>query len=325
MNADKPQNDGQHEHWGTSAFEAIERAKAEHVARIAQGDLTPPPPITLPEPPSLEILLKRIVDASTEFNDEVFYHHGKTGTAFADAANRRLAKLYCTQVRYGGLAEIKKVLAEIAPPIEAEDGERLAKSPIKSQDAGDIIKEDPIYRVLTAAVAWLTLIKSGKPEGNGLRAHKAFRVYLNEIMRLPESAKDDPTAWGRVITEVIWHRRAEEIFHVEKVDLEPGGEVYALIITEAEAACRERKLKRNETFQRRCGVDYTAFLALDDAGRIKVLEDHSRTPEEKDKAAAHASRLLEDAREIEAMVVTDGDLKEALRDRLVERLGRMFR
>ena len=269
---------------------------------------------------SLEVLLERIVDACTEFNDEVFYHQ-----RHVEAADQRLAQLYCERVGLGGLEEIKKVLAEIAPPIEEADRERLAQSPIKSREAGDVITEDAVYWVLSSAVGLFNLIQLGKPEGNSLLGREAIRMHFNEILRLPVMPKGDPTAWGRVITEVIWHRRAEEILRVKKEDLEPEGKIYVLIAADAEAACQTRKRKRNATFQRQCGMDPIAFISCDDTARLKALETRSKTPEERDKAAARAARLLADAREIEAMRVTDGDLKEALRDRLVERLERMFR
>ncbi len=269
---------------------------------------------------SLEVLLKRVVEACQEFNDAVFYHHG-----FGEAADQFLGKLYCEKVGFGGLQDIKELLAEIVPPIEQEDRERLAKAPIKSRDVGDKITEDAVYFVLNAAIGVFQLLISRKPEGDSLLAREGLRVHLNEIMRLPPEPKDDPTEWGRVLTEVIWHRQEEPILHVNKADLEAGGSIYGLIIADAETACQRRKGKRDATFQRRCGLDHRAFLSLDDAGRLKLLEDRSKTPEERDKAAVRAAQLLTDAKSIEAISVSPGELKEALRDRLVERLKRALR
>jgi len=276
--------------------------------------------IPIDEGESLEVLLQRIVEECQKFNDTVPYHQGES-----EVIKQRLAELYCNKVGLGGLEEIKKVLEEIAPPIEQEDRERLAKSPIKSRDAGDKIKEDAIYGVLTAAIGFFRLLISKNPLGDCLLAREGgFRVHFDEISRLPQEPRDNPTEWGRVITEVIWHRRAEEILHVHKADLEPDGNIYNLIIADAEHACQKRRRQRNETFQRQCGMDHAAFLALDDAARLKTLEDRSTTPEECNKAAVSASQLLKDAREIEAIRVSDSELKEALRDRLVERLSRML-
>lgn len=275
--------------------------------------------------------LEDIVNASERFNELVKDNPvrppiSEIATKAAAAAKERLDDLICRHVGLGGLTELQHALEVIAPPIEQEDRAHLIAAPFKSRDAGDAIIEDAIYWVLNAAVGIFSLIKQNKFEGNALMAaHEAFRVHLNEIIQLPEKPEDDPAGWGKVIVEVIWHRKAEERFHVQRTDLEPAGKIYALIIAEAEAACKIRKGKRDATFQKKAGMDHLAFLSLDDSARLKAIEDRSKTPEERDKSALRATRLLEDARVIEAIAVSDLELREALRDRLVERLRRASR
>jgi len=265
---------------------------------------------------SLDILLQRIVDACREFNDAVFYHRG---------FGERLAKLYREQIGYVGLQDIKDTLKEIAPPIEAEDREHRLKSIIKSQKVGDIVTEDEFYYIIQAAAGWFDLIKSEHPEGVLLSSHKAFQAYLNDIKSLSLKPTDDPKGWGKVITNVIWLRHAEEILHVQKADLEQGGKIYIKILDKAEAECAKRKRSKMKGFQHKCGMDVEAFRSLNDREKQKVLEDRSSTPEERDKAGVRATRLKQKADEILSMCVSDGDLKTAFQERIIQRIGRTFR
>jgi len=127
--------------------------------------------------------------------------------------------------------------------------------------------------------------------------------------------------FARLVNDLVW----EGAPWVKGADLAPGGKIYDLIVGKAKSEFKKRKRSRIETFQNECGMNPSAFLALDDEGRINFLEKRSRTPEEKDKAAVRALNLNEEAKEIETMSVSKGDLKTALRERIIERLGRKWK
>jgi hypothetical protein len=318
MSADEPKSEGLHKDFATACFEAIERRKAEDAARWAKGDFTIGPPVELPEPESLENILRRIVDACIDFNEETHFcasplsDDEKIERAKA-AAKQRLDELLRQHVGYGGLVEIQNALKLIIPPLEEQDRQRLARSPVRWEG----VKRDIFYfELMLPALGLFYSVRSPTPNWTSLIDLRSGNTIspkeAHTIKALPPLDDQSREAWARLIVKLT----LSEKYWTKRSDLRPDGKLFEAI---AARAVRNRQGKSIRQFRKRFGMIPSAFLKLPNASKCEV-KDSSIRAENEPLSEAKAARVTKQAEKIVAMKPSPAEFQRELLLVIKERL-----
>jgi len=207
-----------------------------------------------------------------------------------EAAEERLNESILKHVGYGGLVEMRRALAVIAPPLEEQDKERLARSPVRWEE----VKRDMFYlEVMLPALCLFYAVRSPKPDWTaGIDMRSGNRVSPEEeraIRALPELDEKRRGTWALLILELTVSGKYWTI----SAALNAGGKLYESI---AARAMRNRQGKRVRDFKSRYalpqidargewrgewrGIAPVDFLKLADAKKGEVVDRSSRAGED---------------------------------------------
>ncbi len=271
---------------------------------------------TVEQDEALGQLLDCIANASAELVE--LREYGHPIQEFERVVRRRLG--------LGSLKLIREVVEAIAKPIEDDDRKRMQAAPIKSQAAGDRVKEDDIYYgvIMPALSLFLNLrerplnlmtgreIRSGKVISSGER-----RAILG-LRPLPAGR----AAWTKLIVKLTLSGR----YWTNRSEMKPRGKIYEAL---AESAVRNRKGKAQRAFKQRFavlsngdkrGIYPKEFLEYPAERQLEVIDCSRRTGGREPLDEEKARRTWARANAIQTMVPTPLELERELTVQVVDRL-----
>lgn len=223
-----------------------------------------------------------------------------------------------------GLQEIKSAAKRIEPALDEEKQYWLARRRYKA-DAFRKTREYPVARLIFQCFVLLEEIKDGAIDpDDSILSRSAFNEMREEIENLPPLEPKHLKKWAMVMRDFIWKVRP----YLQGMGnyLGPEGQVYQAILKEAEGEASRRKAGRSQDFKAHYGVAPMELIRraeLDPMSLDSLLVRHRRKAAHLlgDVSAVASTRAIMKARSIVAMKVDEGDLKEALRSTILNKLG----
>ncbi len=256
---------------------------------------------------ALSQLLSCIAGASAEIAE--IFDYGYNLNKFERLVRARLS--------LASLKQICDIVAAIKKPIQEDDRRRSKASSIKSQAAGDKIKEDTIYSVVMMPALALfhnlreharnTMTGRDSRSGNVLTAKE--RRAIKSLRPLPRGQK----AWAKLIVQLTLCGK----YWAKDTAMERDGNLYKEI---AESAVRNRRGKRIKAFKSRYALLHDSrerpigpdeFLRKTDNERMAVLDCSIRGNKDP-LSVAKATSAFQRASQIVNMRPSFGELKREL-------------
>ena len=206
-------------------------------------------------------LLNCIADASAEIKE--IFDYGYDIHEFERLVRARLG--------LASLEQICEVVAAIKKPIKDDESRRSKSSLIKSQAAGDKIKEDTIYfRVMMPALGLFHNLRersrnimTGRDSRSGRILTAQERRMIKSLRPLPEGQK----AWAKLIVQLTLCGK----YWSKSTALKKDGYIYKEI---AESSVRNRRGKRIKAFKSRYAIfRHSRFRAVSPSEFLKLTND----------------------------------------------------
>lgn len=185
------------------------------------------------------------------------------------------------------LKALRESLEAVARPIEEKNRNCLKKTPVKSVNAGDTVKEDAIYYgVMMPALALFHGLRTpnqgvfvGIDIRSGRRVTAVEKRKIKSLRPLPNGLSE----WAGLIAALTSSAK----YWATSADLQPGGKLYSIL---AQAAMRNRQGKQVKLFRRRYAVRDNAgklhgilpdsFLKLSHQQQQEVIDQSARAGNE---------------------------------------------